>query len=75
VLSSNDTMNGRRGNRFRFQRPSFRTDGYRRRFIVERTFAWIMSYRRIVVRYDNHIGMFIAFFQLACVMITLRKCL
>ena len=33
------------------------------------------AYRRIVVRYENHINMFIAFFQLACVMVTLRKCL
>jgi hypothetical protein len=27
------------------------------------------------VRYENHIGMFVAFFQLACIMITLKKCL
>lgn len=50
-------------------------DQYRKRYIVERTFAWITSYRRIVVRYENHISMFVAFVQLACVMITLRKCL
>ena len=50
-------------------------DRYKRRYIVERTFSWITDYRRIVVRYENHIGMFVAFFQLACIMITLKKCL
>ena len=50
-------------------------DRYRRRYIVERTFSWITDFRRIVVRYENHISMFVAFFQLACIMITLRKCL
>ncbi len=50
-------------------------DRYRRRYTVERTFAWVTNYRRIVVRYDNHIKMFVAFFQLACVMTTLNQCL
>src|SRR5208283_3021518 len=50
-------------------------DRYRRRYTVERTFSWITNYRRIVVRYENHINMFVAFFQLACVMVTLKKCL
>ena len=45
-------------------------DRYRRRYTVERTFSWIGNFRRIVVRYENHINMFVAFFQLACVMVT-----
>lgn len=48
---------------------------YRRRYIVERTFGWITNFRRIVVRYDNHVNMFVAFFQLACVMTIVGKCL
>ena len=50
-------------------------DRYKRRYIVERTFSWITAFRRLVVRYENHIGMFVAFFQMACALITLRKCL
>jgi transposase len=50
-------------------------DHYSNRYTIERTFSRITAFRRIVVRYENHIGMFIAFFQLACLMITLRKCL
>ncbi len=50
-------------------------DHYRRRYIVERTFGWITNFRRIVVRYDNHVTMFVAFFQLACIMTIVGKCL
>jgi transposase len=50
-------------------------DRYRRRYTVERTFAWMGSFRRLVVRYENHIDMFEAFLHLACIIITLRKCL
>jgi transposase len=50
-------------------------DRYRRRYTIERTFSWITGYRRIVVRYEHDINMFVAFFQLACVMVTLKKCL
>jgi transposase len=50
-------------------------DRYKRRYIVERTFAWFGAFRRLVVRYENHINMFVAFLQLACVIITMRKCL
>jgi transposase len=50
-------------------------DRYRRRYTVEQTFSWITNYRPIVVRYENHINMFVAFFQMACIMATLKKCL
>ena len=45
---------------------------YRKRWKVERTFAWLGNYRRLVVRYDNHLLMYQAFFHLACLLITLR---
>jgi transposase len=45
---------------------------YRRRWKVERTFAWLGSFRRLVVRYENKISVYRAFFHLACLMITLR---
>ena len=45
---------------------------YRKRWRVERTFAWLGNYRRLVVRYDYHLLMYQAFFHLACLLITLR---
>lgn len=45
---------------------------YRKRWTIERTFAWLGNYRRLVVRYDRHLCMYRAFFHLACALITLR---
>jgi transposase len=45
---------------------------YRKRWKVERTFAWLGNFRRLVVRYDYQIKMYAAFFHLACLIITLR---
>jgi len=50
-------------------------DRYKRRYIVERTFAWAGAFRRLVVRYENHTGMFVAFLELGFAIMTLRKCL
>ena len=48
---------------------------YRRRWIVERTFAWLGNYRRLVVRWDRSITVYHAFFHIACFMIVLRRVL
>ena len=45
---------------------------YRRRWVVERTFAWLQTFRRLVVRYEHHVRLYRAFFHLACLIITLR---
>jgi len=45
---------------------------FRKRWKIERTFAWLSNYRRLVVRYDRHIKMYQAFFHVACALITLR---
>jgi transposase len=45
---------------------------YRKRRKIERTFAWPGNYRRLVVRYQNHLLMYQAFFHVACSLITLR---
>jgi transposase len=45
---------------------------YRKRWKVERTFAWLGNFRRLIVRYDREIKMYEAFFHLACLIITLR---
>ena len=46
---------------------------YRRRWKVERTFAWFSNFRRLVVRWDRRLTSYLAFFHLACLIITLRQ--
>ena len=46
---------------------------YKRRWKVERTFAWLGNFRRLVVRYERHLRMYRAFFQVACLLIALRQ--
>jgi len=48
---------------------------YRRRWKIERTFAWLGNYRRLVVRYDRSSAIYEAFFHIACFMIVLRRVL
>jgi len=45
---------------------------YRRRWKIERTFAWLGNYRRLVVRYENNADVYRGFFHIACLLITLR---
>lgn len=46
---------------------------YKRRWQVERVNAWLQNFRRVVVRYEFHAANFLAFVQLACIMILLRQ--
>lgn len=46
---------------------------YRRRWRIERFFAWLHSYRCIPVRHDYHLDNYLGFVQLACVLILLKK--
>ena len=46
---------------------------YRKRWIVERTNAWLGNFRRLVVRYDRSLTIYGAFFHIACFMIVLRR--
>jgi transposase len=45
---------------------------YRRRWKVERLFAWLQQCRRLVTRYERRAANFFGFVQLACIMILLR---
>lgn len=47
---------------------------YRRRWKVERLFAWLQNYRRLVVRYERHAENYLAFAQLGCIIILLKHC-
>ena len=46
---------------------------YRRRWKVERLFAWLQNYRRILVRYDRFLENYLAFVHLACIVIFVRN--
>lgn len=45
---------------------------HRRRWLVERTFAWLKSFRRLQVRHERKAAIFRGFLHLACVLICLR---
>ncbi len=44
----------------------------RHRWMVERTNAWLLAFRRLTVRYDRHAASVLAFLHLACTLICLR---
>ena len=46
---------------------------YRRRWIIERTIAWLQYFRRLVTRYEFYSFLFHSFAKLACMMIVLRR--
>ena len=48
---------------------------YKRRWKVERLFAWLQNFRRLVVRYEYKYENFLGMAQLGCIVILLRKCL
>jgi transposase len=45
---------------------------YRRRWKIERVFAWMQNYRRLVTRWEYRIENFLGFVQLACLLMLLR---
>lgn len=45
---------------------------YQRRWIVERTIAWLGSHRRLLTRWEKHAAHFASFAILGCLMIALR---
>ena len=50
-----------------------RLSRYKRRWLVERFFAWIQWQRRILVRWEYHPQNFLGFVQLACLIILFRR--
>jgi len=45
---------------------------YKRRWKVERLFAWLGNFRRLVVRYERHALNYLGFVHLGCALILLR---
>jgi len=46
---------------------------YKRRWKIERSIAWFANFRRLVVRYERSFSIYLAFFHIACLLITLRQ--
>ena len=46
---------------------------YRRRWIVERSIAWLGNYRRLLIRHEYYPEMFLAFVHIACALIALSR--
>jgi transposase len=48
---------------------------FKRRWKVERLFAWLGNFRRLVVRYERHSWNDLGFVHLGCILILLKRCL
>lgn len=46
---------------------------YKRRWKVERLFAWLHNFRRLVIRYEYHAENFLGMLRLGCILILLRR--
>lgn len=46
---------------------------YKRRWKIERLFAWIQQFRRCQTRYDYYESNYLGFVQIACIVILLRN--
>ena len=47
-------------------------EGYKDRWRVERLFAWLQNYRRILVRHERKLANYLGFVQLGCALILMR---
>jgi len=45
----------------------------KRRWKIERLFAWLYNFRRLIVRWERKPENFLAFLQLGCALILLRR--
>ncbi len=46
---------------------------YKRRWMMERTMAWIGNFKRLLLRFERSIDIYKAFFAIACIMILIRR--
>ncbi len=46
---------------------------YRRRYVAERTFAWLQAFRRVATRYEVKVDLYDAFVAMACAFTALGK--
>ena len=46
---------------------------YRRRWLVERLFAWLHNFRRLIIRHEYKLENYLGFVHLGCILILLRQ--
>lgn len=46
---------------------------YRRRWLVERLFAWLQNFRRLITRHDHKLANYLGFVHLGCIVILMRQ--
>jgi transposase len=63
----------RKGRKKRRTQDGRKLRRYKRRWKVERLFAWLGNFRRLVVRYEWRVENYLGFVRLGCVMILLRQ--
>ena len=51
-----------------------RTEDYRRRFTVERSFAWLGNFRRLLIRWERLFAVYRSWFTVAVMVLSLRRC-
>lgn len=63
----------RRAGQYRKRGRPYKVDmaAYNTRWHIERAFAWVGNFRRLVVRYENILGIYQGFFHIACFIICL----
>jgi transposase len=59
-------------NRWRKTQDGRELRRYRRRWKIERLFAWLHNFRRLVTRWEYHETNFLGMLQLGCMLILLR---
>jgi transposase len=50
-----------------------RKDDYRLRFTVERSFAWLGNFRRLLIRWEHHFAVYRSWFTVAVLLLCLRR--
>ena len=61
-----------RRNRKRKTQDGRKLRRYKRRWKIERLFAWLSNFRRLVVRYERRAENYLGFVKLGCIVILLR---
>ncbi|MDB5098880.1 MAG: transposase, family [Cyanobacteria bacterium RYN_339] len=61
-----------RGNRKTKTQDGRQLRRYKRRWKVERLFAWLQNFRRLNTRYERHAENFLGMLRLGCIVILLR---
>jgi transposase len=51
-----------------------RKDDYRQRFKVERSFAWLGNFRRLLIRWERLFAVYHGWFAVALMVVSLRRC-